>query len=338
MKLSKFLFVFMIAILIIITSGCTSKEWALTTSVTPNGGGTINPSGGTYKNGAEIIIVATSAKYYKFNGWAGDISDSTDRVTIKMNSNKNVVASFVKIMYSLQLNANPPNSGTLDPKSGNYEAGSQVKITATPATGYRFDHWGDSATGTANQVSILMDTDKTITAYFTRQYTLRVVSDPNDGGTVNIGDGVVYDAGTQVKLSATQVFPYAFSGWTGTDSDAVNPTTVTMSTDKTITCNFKKLTPSEWIEEHAYIYRGGDGSVSIELKQYEYVEGNIHWNYIANIQDPAGATIKNFGSATGTQNFLITAQSPGRYTIIMHNTDQLALQTDYTIKYRIYKR
>jgi len=328
-------FVMMTVVLI----GCNtpqSANYQLTASVTPNNGGTVSPNGGMYKRGAEITLVATPANYFKFNGWAGDISDTTDRVTVKMDSNKNIVASFTKIMPNLQLTVNPTGSGTLDPNSGNYEAGTQVKITATPATGYRFDHWGGSATGTSNQTSILIDANKTVTAYFTRQYTLKLSSNPSDGGTINQSNGV-FDAGSQVKLTATQVFPYAFTSWTGTFNDSVNPTTVTMDSDKTVTSNFKKLTPTDWIAENGSVYRGGTNTFAIELGQYDYVEGSIG-GYLthAYIQDPTGATIKDLGAVSQT-NFLITAQVPGRYSIIVQNTDQGALKYDYTIKYRFYR-
>ena len=198
---SRILFVlFTLALIcsILNLASCTSTTpHQLSTSVAPTGGGSINPSGGSFQG--KVTLVATPANYYVFSGWGGDISGSTDPVTISMDSDKNVVASFKKITYSLQLIVSPSNSGILDPNNGNYEAGSPLTITATPATGYRFDHWGGSATGTANQISILIDNNKTITAYFTKQYTLKLSSNPNIGGTITPSSGV-YDAGTKVTL------------------------------------------------------------------------------------------------------------------------------------------
>jgi hypothetical protein len=333
------LFISVIAISIIVFTSCTTTpvNYQLTTSCTPSNGGSVSPSGGLFKSGAEITLVATPATYFRFNGWAGDISGSTDRMTVKMNSNKNIVASFTKITYSLQVGVDNPSGGTIDPSGGNYDAGSQVKVTATPAKGYRFDHWGGSTTGSANQVSVLMDANKTVTAYFVKQYTLKVSSNPNDGGTINISNGV-YDTGTQIKITGTQIFPYAFNNWSGTDTDAVNPTTVTIDSDKSIICNFVKLIPGDWNVESNFVYRGGTNTFSIELNQYAYVEGSIS-GYLTHvwIQDPTGATIKDLGSVSQT-NFLITAQVPGRYSIILQNTDQMTLKYDYTIKYRIYRK
>lgn len=337
MRQFKLILIFTIAILTIVIASCTPVNYQLSTSSTPNNGGTVSPNDGTYKKGTEVTLVATPANYYKFNVWAGDTSGTTDRITIKMDSNKNIVASFTKILYSLQLNVSTTDSGTLDPNSGNYEAGNQIKITATPANGFRFDHWGGSASGNTNPVNILIDTNKTITAYFTKQYTLKVSSNPSDGGVITPGTGV-YDAGTQVKLMATQSFPYAFNNWTGTDNENVNPTTVTMSTDKTVTCNFVKLTNiSEWKEENGPVYSGNSVTIPIQLNQFEYAEGDIMGGiFRAYIQDPTGTTIKDFGTIQ-TTNFLITALVPGRYTIVLQNSNSLQ-NTAYKIKYRFYRR
>jgi hypothetical protein len=317
-------------------ASCTSTTpHQLSTSIAPSDGGSISPSGGAFQG--KVTLVATPANYYVFNGWGGDISGSIDPVTISMDSDKNVVASFKKITYSLQLSVSPSNSGTLDPNNGNYEAGNQLTITATPAEGYRFDHWGGSATGTANQISVLMDNNKTVTAYFIKQYTLNLSSNPNNGGTITPSGGV-YDAGTKVTLTGTQVFPYAFTSWTGTDNDAISPTTVTMDSDKTVTCNFEMLTPGDWITDNETIYNSVV-QIPIELNQYEYVEGGITASAIhAYIQDPTGTTIKDLG-ILGQSNFLITGLVPGRYTIALQSVATYPQNgTGAEVKYRIYKR
>ena len=147
-------------------SACSKPTVLLSTSATPCGGGTVTPFGGTYQKGDSVTLVAVPAKYYSFSGWSGDISGLTNPITVEMNSNKNIVASFAKILYSLQTSVERQGNGTVDPKSGSYEAGSTVEVTAFPETGYRFDHWSGSATGTTNPVSILIDGDKAVTAYF----------------------------------------------------------------------------------------------------------------------------------------------------------------------------
>ena len=149
-------------------SACFAPTVLLSTSATPCGGGTVTPFGGTYQKGDSVTLVAVPAKYYSFSGWSGDISGLTNPITFEMNSNKDIVASFVKMEFSLQTSVDSPGNGTVDPKSGSYEAGSTVIVTAFPETGYGFDHWGGSATGTTNPISVLIDGDKAVTAYFIR--------------------------------------------------------------------------------------------------------------------------------------------------------------------------
>lgn len=57
-------------------------------------------------------------------------------------------------------------SGTVTPTDGEYASGSIVTLTATPASGYAFDHWAGDAAGTSPMVNITMDRSKSATAYF----------------------------------------------------------------------------------------------------------------------------------------------------------------------------
>jgi len=150
MRHIKRLCVFIVAVPLLFLAACSPKtsviptsttNYQLSTSIAPVNSGTISPAGGTYSVGANVTLIATPANYYKFNGWGGDISGNTSPITIKMESNKSVVASFTKIQFSLNLTVDNIGNGTVDPVSGKYDAGSQVKITATAASGYRFDHW-----------------------------------------------------------------------------------------------------------------------------------------------------------------------------------------------------
>ena len=59
--------------------------------------------------------------------------------------------------------------GTTDPPPGTYTypEGSTVTVKAIPAGGYSFDYWLlDSSRRTVNPVTIVMDRDYTLTAYF----------------------------------------------------------------------------------------------------------------------------------------------------------------------------
>jgi uncharacterized repeat protein (TIGR02543 family) len=68
--------------------------------------------------------------------------------------------------YTLSASVSPSGTGSVSPSGGEYEPGAQVTMTANPASGYTFDYWSGSASGTSASITITMDSDKSITAYF----------------------------------------------------------------------------------------------------------------------------------------------------------------------------
>jgi hypothetical protein len=315
---------------------CSPQEYRVSTSCAPSTGGTINPAGGFYKDGNKLTLVASPAKNYRFDYWAGDVSGSINPLTITISSNTTVVASFSKVMYNLQTQINAPGSGSVDTTSGNFEADTSKTITATPASGHRFDHWGGNASGNKNPINVIMDADKTIIAYFTKVYSLNVAIVPADKGTVSPSNGF-YDAGTVIKLNATTSFPYAFDRWNGTANDNVNPTTISLNSDKSVSVHFTQLTPGETVEKEGPVYSGNGVSIPIQLKQGEYAQGEIMGGvFYASIKDPSGTVIKDFGGL-GQANFVIAAQVNGTYNIVLQNGNTM-LNTAYRIKYTMYRK
>jgi len=312
-----------------------TKTYAVSVSATPASSGGVSPNGGTYDEGKEVTLAATPAQYYKFNGWSGDASGTSDHVTITVDSNKTVVASFVKLTYTVQTRVDASGGGTVDPASGTFEAGTHVQVTATPASGYRLDHWGGSATGHSNPLNLLVDTDKTITAYFTKVYTLSVSCDPVGSGSIDPSGGV-FDAGTVVNLGAVAVFPYGLDHWSGTGIDSMNPTTVTMTSDKAVTAYFKPLSPGS----PSTIYQKtlcSSVAIPIQLQGGQWLQGQITITYpdaVVHITDPNGASVKDLGTVTVT-NFTVQAQMTGTYYVNISNTDMVVCP-GYTLTYTIY--
>jgi uncharacterized repeat protein (TIGR02543 family) len=75
--------------------------YTLRTSVSPTEGGSVDPGTGpvgkVYSAGTSVTITATPATGYRFTGWSGDSSGSTNPITVTMNSSKTITANFVKI-------------------------------------------------------------------------------------------------------------------------------------------------------------------------------------------------------------------------------------------------
>jgi len=74
--------------------------------------------------------------------------------------------------------------------------------------------------------------------------TLTVNVNPPGDGTVNQVPSAPYTWDQVVTLTAVNsTAGWGWASWSGTDNDAVNPTTVTMSTDKTVNATFAELPP-----------------------------------------------------------------------------------------------
>jgi uncharacterized repeat protein (TIGR02543 family) len=81
------------------------------------------------------------------------------------------------VTYSITITAG--SGGTTDPSPGTYtyDEGTEVTIRAIPNSGYTFSGWSGAASGTANPITMTMDSDKSVTASFAK-----VPSDDDGGG------------------------------------------------------------------------------------------------------------------------------------------------------------
>ena len=150
----------------------STTKYTLSVSVDPSGSGSVllDPAGGTYEDGTIVTVTAAANTGYKFDHWSGDISGSDLSKEVTMDSDKTVVAHFSKVIggYTLDTSVNPTGSGsiTLSPSGGIYEDGTVVTITATPNSGFVFNHWEGDLSGSSSSVQITMDSNKTVTAVF----------------------------------------------------------------------------------------------------------------------------------------------------------------------------
>jgi hypothetical protein len=90
------------------------------------------------------------------------------------------------VYYTLMVDATEGGSVDVSPQAEQYEAGTQVIVTATPNEGYEFVTWSDG--NTSVQRTIVMDKNYSLTATFrsttipANNYTLTLTCD--EGGTV----------------------------------------------------------------------------------------------------------------------------------------------------------
>ena len=82
----------------LLTLGGSSNpdEFALTTSVSPAGSGTVTktPNSTSYAKGASVELTATPSAGWKFVGWSGDATGTSSSTTVTMSADRTVTAKF----------------------------------------------------------------------------------------------------------------------------------------------------------------------------------------------------------------------------------------------------
>ncbi len=143
---------------------------------------TLDPPVGVYAKGTAVTLTATPDTDNQFGGWSDDLSGSENPVTILMNSHKTITATFVPpTTYNLATWITGSGTVLFDPPGGTYHQGTVVKVTAAPADGWEFNHWGGALTGSANPDSITLTRDTGILAFFTQSTSIRIAADtPSD--------------------------------------------------------------------------------------------------------------------------------------------------------------
>jgi hypothetical protein len=166
-KLAVIIIACTVAIIVAIVLVIPPQTHTLSVSISPSGAGSVSPSGGKYKKGVEVTLTTNPASGYTFDYWEGGVSGTSPTITIMMDSDKSITANFkATATYTLTTNTSPSGAGSISPSGGEYESGMNVTLTASPASGYIFDYWSGAASGTTSDITITMDSNKSIKANF----------------------------------------------------------------------------------------------------------------------------------------------------------------------------
>ncbi|MFZ5875092.1 MAG: InlB B-repeat-containing protein [Nitrospirota bacterium] len=249
-------------------------------TVTPAGGGTgtvtSNPAGITcgatcaapYSSGTNVTLTAAPATGSVFVGWSGTgIScPGTGSCSVSMTQAQTVTATFDPVpTYTLTVSkGSSTGTGTVTSNPAGitcgatcaapYSSGTNVTLTAAPATGSVFVGWsgtGISCPGTGS-CSVSMTQAQTVTATFdpVPTYTLTVSKGSSTGtGTVTSNPAGItcgatcaapYSSGTNVTLTATPNLGSVFAGWSSSTvtCTGTGPCSVSMTQAHTVTATF----------------------------------------------------------------------------------------------------
>ena len=267
-----FSFLFFLAII-----SCSKDPilYTLTTSTNPTEGGTLLPSSAQFEEGETVVLSATPSEEYAFFSWSG-VSGTNNTTSIVMDSDKSVVALFVKKQYSLKVSIE--GEGRVTEKiikagvSTDYNSGTIVELSANPTSEWVFIEWKGDLSGTKNPAQITINEPKNITAVFEKkQYPLNIEIE-GEGSVeetiIKAGTPNSYNSGTVVSLKAVPENGWSFLKWSGDVLSFENPIEITVDTSKNIKAEF--FNPNEFTGlPILYVNTSG---VAIDSKE-DYVEG-----------------------------------------------------------------
>jgi len=150
-----------------------------------------------FNSNTNVTLRAVPTSGYRFNRWTGDCYGMPQNTTIRMNEDKRCTAFFVKypsnpnegarralfiqktgegsvtssptgINCKVGCGQNPCGSGA-GKCENNFNLNSTVRLTAIPATGYRFSRWSGNCSGTSTITIIRMNANSSCTANFVKR-------------------------------------------------------------------------------------------------------------------------------------------------------------------------
>ena len=225
----------------------TDYVWTFTTipqvisSSLPIAGGTTTGTG-TFNQGSSVTLTAIPNAGYSFLNWTenGTIVSTSSSYQLTMAGNKVLVANFT-LSLVVTLSSSPTAGGTTS-GAGSFAPGSSVTLTATPNNGYTFVNWTEGTTIVSTDASYTspLNASRTLVANFalTASNTFTINAIANNGTVIKNPVLAAYSSGATVQLTATPNSGYTFASWSGDATGSVNPITVTMTANKTITANF----------------------------------------------------------------------------------------------------
>ena len=147
------------------------------------------------------------------------------------------------IEYELNISKNPSEGGVVSPNGGFYSDGTSLSLIAEPNSEYDFLNWTGDIESSSSSLSLVMDSDITITANFIKKkYELKIEVEGKGSvfkEVIKPGIADEYNSGTILKLTALPVDGWVFVEWQGDIQNENNPIELTIDKPITIKAIFK---------------------------------------------------------------------------------------------------
>ena len=132
-------------------------SYILTVNTVGNGSVARNPDQTGYHYGDVVTLTANADEGWTFDSWSGDATGSTSPVTVTMDEDKSVTATFTQDEYTLTVDTIGSGSVVSEPVQATYHYGEVVTLTAEAEDGWTFTGWGGDLSGGASLETITMD-------------------------------------------------------------------------------------------------------------------------------------------------------------------------------------
>ncbi|MDO5444422.1 MAG: InlB B-repeat-containing protein [Eubacteriales bacterium] len=254
-----------------------------TVNVTPSPvtGGSVTGTG-SYSSGSNAVLTATPAEGFSFDKWVDSsgatLSTGASYTLTNINKNYNITAVFTQntspTKYTVAVTVSPAGAGTVG-GGGSWNSGSNTILSATPSSGYVFNDWYDTDTGS------VLSSNLTYTLTVNRNYNIqaRFAQNSSSGYRINyILNGGTLDSQVtnpqyyQYNVSSGFALPnsslvtrsgYTFGGWYNNANLTGNPVTTIAAGeagDRTFYAKWISATAVKYVKvthsEHGVVYTG----------------------------------------------------------------------------------
>lgn len=181
---------------------------------------------GSYVAGEKVkIAAAPTALFQSWSFSKGSAADPSAASTSLVMPSADTVGT-AKGYDAVGLTFTPQAGGSITNLSGTYGAGQKLVLEAKPAPGYVFSGWSATSGSFDNAASATTEftvppVDATVTAKFTPLASGLTIT-ATQGGSVTPASGE-YAPDARIRLKATPLPGYVFTGWSATAGVVVDP-------------------------------------------------------------------------------------------------------------------
>jgi uncharacterized repeat protein (TIGR02543 family) len=331
---------------LVVTATFTQDQYTLAISTVGSGSVTKNPDQLTYTYGTVVTLAATANTGWTFTGWSGDASGIDPSVTVIMNGNRAVTATFTQNSYavvftetglpaetqwSATLGGNTLSSTTatitFNVLSGTYS----WSVTNPISGGSRTRYFTATSSGT---IGVTQQTSISIT--YVTQYQVSFARAPSRGGTTSPSGTNVWTTAGSIQISATANSGYVFNQWsTSTSSITIDnvksaTATATINGPGTITANFVAATYTVTFQE-SNLPSGTSWSATLNGVTHTSTTNTITFTIAAGTY--SWSVSNQISGGTGTR--YVTSTPSGRITVTGTTTIQIQYRTQYYLTMQV---